>query len=245
LFGCRTGNPACPDRRDRLSYNVPAVIPNGIDFEMWRASDSDRARAAAWRAANVEDRVVLGFFGHLKAKKGVPFFIDALQRSGLDDRVHLLLVGDSESIVADGLAQTRVTTIDRFDLIPFYLASDFVVLPSHYDGFPNVLIEAASLGKPLLASRAGGMRDLLTDGDDSFLFDPGDEHACRAAIHRAMAAPPERVAAMGANAERVARERCDAHGEAARYRDVLDDVRRRSHAQNDRRSGARRSRFVQ
>jgi len=222
----------------------PRVIANGIDFDLWQAGDADRVRAASWRAQNVvDDRLVLGFFGHLKVKKGVPFFIDALQRSGLDDRVQLLLVGDSGAIVAEGLAQTRVTTVDRFDLIPFYLAADFVVIPSHYDGFPNVLIEAASLARPLIASRAGGMRDLLTD-ENAFLFDPGDEHGCRAAIHRALAAPPERLAAIGASAENVARQKCDARDEAAQYRSLLDEIRRRSHAQSDRRAGDARSRFV-
>jgi len=218
------------------------VIANGIDFELWQASDRDRVRAAAWRDPA---KRTLGFFGHLKTKKGVPFFIDALQRSGLDDRVRLLLVGDSDAIAADGLATTRVATLDRFDLIPLYLACDFVVLPSHYDGFPNVLIEAASLARPLIASRTGGMRDLLTDGVDAFLFEPGDEHGCRAAIHRAIGATDERIASMGANAEGVARERCDAKDEARRYCALLDEIEsRRCHAESDRAARIAGNRFV-
>ncbi|HEX2123684.1 MAG TPA: glycosyltransferase, partial [Thermoanaerobaculia bacterium] len=75
----------------------PRVVANGIDFDLWQATDADRARAAAWRAQHVApDRGVLGMFGHLKNKKGVPFFIDALERSGFADRFHLLLVGEVE-----------------------------------------------------------------------------------------------------------------------------------------------------
>ncbi|HEY6141408.1 MAG TPA: glycosyltransferase family 4 protein, partial [Thermoanaerobaculia bacterium] len=155
----------------RALHGIEArVIANGIDFDLWQATDGDRAKATSLR----DHRRLLGFFGHLKAKKGVPFFLDALRRAGDDFR--LLLVGETDLQDLDGA--TIVPPVDRFDLIPYYLACDFVVIPSHYDGFPNVLIEAAALGKPLIASRTGGMRDLLTDGENAFLFEPGDEQGC-------------------------------------------------------------------
>ena len=210
------------------------VIANGIDFELWEATDVDRARAAALR----DDRRLLGFFGHLKSKKGVPFFVDVLRRSGEDFR--LLVVGETD---VEGL--DVIPPVDRFDLIAYYLACDFVVIPSHYDGFPNVLIEAASLGKPLIASRTGGMRDLLTDGENAFLFEPGHEQGCMAAIARAAEANEATIARMGASAARAARERCDARDEARCYIAVLDETRR-NHVQSlagaaaDRRFGVRR-----
>jgi glycosyltransferase involved in cell wall biosynthesis len=206
----------------------PHVIANGIDFDLWEPTPADRARAAEWRAANVESsRRVLGFFGHLKSKKGVPFFVEALLRSGLADRFHLLLIGEIDEALQTLLAEhpevahTLVTTIDRFDLLPYYLASDLVVLPSHYDGFPNVLIEAMALERPLLASAVGGMRDVLVDGAEGYLFAPGDEHACRDAIARAAEASGEELQRLGASAAQVARRRCDAREETRRYLEVL------------------------
>lgn len=189
------------------------VVGNGIDFELWEATDADRVRAHALR----RDRRMLGFFGHLKNKKGVPFFIDVLRPFA--ESVHLLLVGELDEAV--DLEHTLFPPVDRLDLIPYYLASDLVVLPSHYDGFPNVLIEAAALGRPLLASNVGGMRDLLTDGEDAFLFDAGDPHSCREAIARALAADDATLQRMGARAAQVVRERCDARDETRRYVDVL------------------------
>jgi glycosyltransferase involved in cell wall biosynthesis len=215
------------------------VIANGIDFDLWQATDADRARAAALRG----HRRLLGFFGHLKAKKGVPFFLDALRRAG--DDFGLLLVGETDLQDVEGA--TIVPPVDRFDLIPYYLACDFVVIPSHYDGFPNVLIEAAALGKPLIASATGGMRDLLTDGENAFLFEPGDEQGCIAAIARAAEADDAMLARMGAAAARVARERCDARDESRRYAEVLHETRR-SDVESlvggaaDRRFGVRRQR---
>ncbi len=204
------------------------VVANGIDFELWQATDADHARARAWRDEHAAGRRVLGCFGHLKAKKGLPFFLDMLRLSGAADRFHLLLVGEAEELPLDGLSFTQLAAVDRFDLIPFYLAADFAVLPSHYDGFPNVLIEAAALAREALASRVGGMRDLVVDGENALLFDPGDEHACRRAIVRAASLPDDAVSLLGRRAELAARQRCDARDEARRYLDVLHQTARRS-----------------
>jgi glycogen(starch) synthase len=202
------------------------VIANGIDFELWQATDGDRARARNWREANANGRRVLGCFGHLKAKKGLPFFLDVLRHSGAADAFHLLLIGEAEELPLDGLCVTRLETVDRFDLIPFYLASDFVVLPSHYDGFPNVLIEAAALARPALASRVGGMRDLVTDGESALLFEPGDEHGCRRAIVRAASLADDALTELGQRAGRAAHERCDAGDESRHYIELLHHTAR-------------------
>jgi glycosyltransferase involved in cell wall biosynthesis len=166
-------------------------------------------------------------FGHLKNKKGVPFFVQALLRTGLADRFHLLLVGEIEDAlqaILPEVAHSHVTTVDRFDLLPYYLASDWIVLPSHYDGFPNVLIEAASLGRPLIASAVGGMLDALTDGENALLFPPADEHACRNAIARAAELSDAEWQRMSAAAATLSRERFDAKDETRRYLEVLDAI---------------------
>jgi glycosyltransferase involved in cell wall biosynthesis len=165
----------------------------------------------------------------------VPFFIDALARSGLADRFHLLLAGelDAELVLPDGVAHTRLPPMDRYELMPLYLASDLVVLPSHYDGFPNVLIEAMALARPAIASTAGGMRDVLADGEQAFLFAPGDAEGCRDAIARAARASDDELQRMGASAEAVARRRCDALDETNRYLDVLHHAKETFDAKTD------------
>jgi glycogen(starch) synthase len=204
----------------------PHVVPNGIDFGLWDATEADHARARAWRDREVQPgRVVLGIFGHLKSKKGVPLFLESLLRSGVSDRVHVLLIGEIEEATRtalEGIAHTLVPSLDRFELVPWYLAADWMVLPSHYDGFPNVLIEGAALGRPLLASAVGGMLDVLTEGETAFLFPPGDAHACAMAIARAVAVDDAERQRMGAAAAALARQRFDARDETHRYLDVLE-----------------------
>lgn len=212
------------------------VIANGIDFDLWQATPGDAVRAATIREVAAGKRI-LGLFGHLKNKKGLPFFVDALVRSEVAEEFHLLLCGEVESPAflseAEGVTHTIVPVMDRYALIPFYLASDLVVVPSHYDGFPNVLIEAMALARPLLASTAGGMRDVLTDGADAFLFAPGDPHACRDAIRRAARASGDELRRMGVAAESVARRRCDARDETARYLEVLQKTEEAADAKRD------------
>jgi len=190
---------------------APRVIANGIDFDLWQATEGDRMRAVH------DEKRTLGFFGHLKSKKGVPFFLDVLRKTRHE--FHLLIVGEGE-LSLDDLPHTRVAALDRFELIPFYLACDFVVLPSHYDGFPNVLIESAALGVPAIASKVGGMNDLPA----AILFEPGDEHDCRAAIDRAARMSTGEIRDLGAHAQQLAREKCDARDEARRYLEVFDST---------------------
>lgn len=209
---------------------APHVVANGIDFELWQPTAADAARGAQWRDRNVDpSRRVLALFGHLKNKKGLPFFVHSLFRSGVADRFHLLLAGETDEPI-EGVAFTQLPPMDRYELLPLYLASDLVVLPSHYDGFPNVLIEAMALARPLIASQAGGMRDVLADGAEAFLFAPGDAHGCREAILRAAHVADEDLRRMGAAAQAVARRRCDAREETRRYLEILNHAQETFHA---------------
>jgi glycosyltransferase involved in cell wall biosynthesis len=224
------------DKVDRIAALHPqrrvVRVPNGIDLERYAPLPSDRARAAEWRAGHVPPgRRVIGLFGQLKRKKGGAFFLDALRRSGRADDVHVLLSGwidpDMEAWLAEhgaGISFTVEPFADRYDLIHRYLACDAVVLPSFYDGMPNVMVETAALGVPLLAARVGGMADWLEDGATGLVFEPGDPSGCAWAIERAVAWPAERLAALGTAARALAARELDQRREAARYAELLRET---------------------
>ncbi|MBE2315583.1 glycosyltransferase family 4 protein [Solirubrobacter sp. CPCC 204708] len=202
-------------------------IPNGIERE-WALAPSDRAHAAAWREGR--DRLTLGLFGQLKAKKGGVFLLDALLRSGVADRFHLLLAGwmapDMEAWLAEHeLEHTALPFLDRYELLPWYAACDFLAIPSFYDGLPNVLVEAAALGVPMIAARVDGMADVLADGETAFLFEPGDEPRAAWALQRAArldAAGRERMAEA---CRELARTTLDGDREIAAYVEALHETR--------------------
>ncbi len=202
-------------------------VTNGIDTANWEILPSERSSAQQWRASAVKPgRRVLGLVGQLKNKKGVGFLLDALLASGHADAFHLLLVGEVEDGVGErlaGAACSRMPFLERYDLPGVYAACDLVALPSFYDGLPNVALEAAALGVPLLASDAGGLAD-LADDEIGFTFPAGDPHACRTAIDRAARATGEQLAKLGAAAgERVRRDFTPA-AETAGYLAVLAET---------------------
>jgi glycosyltransferase involved in cell wall biosynthesis len=217
------------DKVDKIAALHPAVavrrVPNGIDLDDWAFAPSDVARARAWRQSKVADgATVVGLFGQLKAKKGGVFLLDSLRHSGVADRVHLLLAGWIEpemeaslSADEDGLSYTALPFQDRFELLPWYAACDWLAIPSFYDGMPNVLVEAAALGVPLIASRTGGMADVLEDSRTALLFGPGDEAGCIWALRRAVAIAEPQRAAMSAACRSLAERELGAAQEISRY----------------------------
>ena len=230
------------DHATRIAALEPGVdpkwIPNGVDTATWQVLPHDLADAARWRHENVDaGRRVLGIFGQLKQKKGIRFFLDVLERSGVAGRFHLLLVGDLESGLEESIhgsaseSHERITATllpfrDRFELLPLYAACDLMVVPSFYDGLPNVVLEAAALGIPLLTSNAGGMADLLVDGENAIVFDAGDIHDCRRAIVKAASLEEAALRDLGDRCRNAVVEHFNVQQEAQRYVDLLVEVLR-------------------
>jgi len=206
-------------------------VANGIDHDGWQATTADRERAAAWRAATVPPgRRVLGLVGQLKRKKGVVDLLDALAETGTAETLHAALICDVEPAVvtwlheraeAVGLSWSVEPFGDRWGLLARYPAFDVVALPSIHDGMPNVALEAAALGVPLLASNAGGLADLVEDGITGVTFAAADGRGLAAAVHRVATLSPVELTRLGRGATKAAAA-FDHRREAARYRAVLD-----------------------
>jgi glycosyltransferase involved in cell wall biosynthesis len=211
-----------------LAPGTPVTwVANGIDTSEWQILPSERQQAAVWRAGHVEPgRRTIGLVGQLKNKKGVRLLLDGL----VPGRFHVVLAGELEPGIEEWLAghpevaYTALPFQDRYQLLSVYAACDLIALPSFYDGLPNVALEAAALGVPLLASDAGGLADLVDD-EIGFRFPAGDPHACRAAVFRAAQIDDERLAALGAAGARRVRERFGVGGETDGYLKVLASVR--------------------
>lgn len=70
------------------------------------------------------------------------------------------------------------------DTAPYYALADMVVLPSHREGFPTVVLEAQAAGKPVIGAAATGIVDSVVDGETGLLFSVGDVSALAEAIAR-------------------------------------------------------------
>lgn len=223
------------DKLEKVAALYPQTkvtwTPNGIDLTNWQFTPEDKHRAQLWREAHVTPgRRVLGLFGQLKRKKGGVFFLEALLRSGVADKFHILFVGDMETEMQEWLAavgESRAFSVvpftDRYELLPYYAACDLIAIPSFYDGMPNVLLEAFGLAIPVVASTVGGMADILRDNENALLFAPGNHHGCRDALVRATQLEETELRRLGENGQRLIVSQFTHQAEVERYLAVLKE----------------------
>jgi glycosyltransferase involved in cell wall biosynthesis len=202
------------DLRDRcLEIGVPrdrcVVIENAIDTnEFARRTDSDEAKR---RLDVPPGRLLIAAVGRLSAEKGFDLLIRATARlleSGLD--VQLLIAGDGDAgtglqRLADMLGMTdRVRLLGYVsDPRPLYEAADVFVLSSLREGLPNVVLEAMSLGVPVVATRIAGVPRLVRDGLTGVLVEPGSADALAAGLSRVLGDPHGRAALAAAGRRTV------------------------------------------
>jgi glycosyltransferase involved in cell wall biosynthesis len=149
-----------------------------------------------------EDGVVFLYVGRLKIDKGVLDLAQAFSRvGGYCDKAWLLIAGpDEEDLrprmesVCSAVGQ-RVRFVGYTDAPEEYMAaSDVLCLPSYREGFGSVIIEAASVGIPAVASRIYGIIDAIEPSAAEFLHDPGDIDALQSKMKQMMDDPQLREA---------------------------------------------------
>ncbi len=151
--------------RIRDVTGVSAVhLPLGSDHRALRAKALPRAEARR-RLGLPADRIVVLFVGNLKPTKGIRELADALLRLG-DPFLGVLVGGGAEAHYgSDGSgAEGRLSYVGprpHDDVVLYMSAADVLVLPSYGEGLPTVLVEAGSLGLPVIASAVGGIPELL------------------------------------------------------------------------------------
>ncbi len=159
-----------------------AVIHNGIEPRGWRVSPAD-VRAARERHSPGGAPLVV-YFGRLEWEKGVHDLLAALPRLRRAHPGARLVVAGQGVQAAALVEQARRLRVRRSvdfvghlpdrSLVACLAAADVVVLPSRYEPFGIVALEAAAAGAPLVASTAGGLAELVVDGVTGLSVEPGD-----------------------------------------------------------------------
>lgn len=161
------------------------IIPNGVDREQLLAGDCiqpDRGKSGP----------VLVFLGRLVHEKGVCHLMDAFCKViKCQPGAVLYICGQGPEM--DSLrARARRLGLDGAVFFPGFLSAaersriyrraDLVVIPSLYEPFGIVALEAMAAGLPLVASNTGGLAEIISQGQDGILVPPGDDEALAAAI---------------------------------------------------------------
>jgi glycosyltransferase involved in cell wall biosynthesis len=163
---------------DRAYPGIPFVVAaNGVDLDRFRPDAEARRRLRAELRVPDEDLVVL-FVGGDWNRKGLPIVVEALVRV---PRARLWVVGSGDSARLETRAR-RLGVEDRIrffgartDGERFYGAADVFCLPSLYEAFPLVGLEAAAAGLPLVATRVSGIEDLVVHGKSGLLVERTNE----------------------------------------------------------------------
>ena len=190
---------------------VPArhvvVIPNAV--ELARPSSAERQRyRAGWRVSDAQ--LVVGCVANYKHEKGLDVLVEAAavvhQRH---PDVRFVVVGEGpmrlELERAIGRRQLDGVVIlhgPEADARSVYQAFDLLVQASRTEGLPNVILEGAAAGLPIVATRVGGTTEVLTDEQDALLVPPADAATLATALERAIGDPALRARLAEAALER-------------------------------------------
>ena len=179
----------------RRHYQVPdaklRVIYNGVDSEHFRPERALHRSAVRLALAIPEGAALFLFVGSGYARKGVPALLEAF--NGLPPGAHLVIIGKDKRLHhCRSLAEhmgcgARVRFLGGVDDVrPYYNAADVFVLPTLYEPFGSVVLEAMACGLPVITSETCGAAELLQAGETGFVCDALDVTSLRQYMARLM-----------------------------------------------------------
>lgn len=212
-----------------------ALIHHGVDTGRFRPAEPGE-RKGLRRSLGLPGGVLAVFTGRLLRGKGLETLLAAFEAlASARPDVHLVLVGSGEgqalSVEEDLRADVRARGLDdrvvfagRRDAVESYLrAGDVFVFPSVFEALGISLVEAAACGLPAVASRTGGIVDVVEDGRSGFLVTPGQARELASAL-ASLVSDASRREAMGDRARRIALAHFDERDAAVRYRTLFRHV---------------------
>jgi D-inositol-3-phosphate glycosyltransferase len=169
----------------RANASKLVVIPPGVDVSHFYPIPADEAKL--YVGLKPEDRMVL-YVGRIEPLKGLDTLIQAMSSLYLQEsyRVHLAIIGGDPAAspsemsaemarlqkLCDELSVGQTVVFlgkrDQDKLPYYYSAAELVVMPSHYESFGMVALEAMACGTPVIASEVGGLAYLVKDGETGF-----------------------------------------------------------------------------
>jgi glycosyltransferase involved in cell wall biosynthesis len=170
IVNCRACGEAVIEQECTLPDRI-AVIPNGLDLSQY-------AQLPERKTALQGDRVrTVGVIANLRHVKGLDVFVRAAAMiAARHAQVHFWIAGEGpmrgelEALICElGLVE-RITLLGQVDDIPTFLSGlDVAVLSSRSEGSPNAIMEYMAAGLPIVATDVGGIRELISDGEQGRL----------------------------------------------------------------------------
>jgi glycosyltransferase involved in cell wall biosynthesis len=221
--------------QEGLSKEKTRVIHNGFPEETIPSHPaiavSDRKREALRSLMIHEDEFVLTCIANFNPVKNHRKMLEGLRKVLLKGlRVRMVLVGEGPLLEETRqFAEEHTLGIateflgSRLDRLKILAESDAVILASLNEGFPNAVLEAQAIGVPVIASRVGGIPELIDHGNTGWLFDPRDANSIAGAIWTVLQNENDalRVARL---AQDIVRKKFTVRNMVANYRQQYDEL---------------------
>jgi glycosyltransferase involved in cell wall biosynthesis len=211
-----------------VSHGVKAsrceLLPNAVDSAVYARRRSSRDAKEQLQLS--PERLLIGAVGRLSSEKRLDLIIravDEIIRSG--SPVDLVIAGSGgelerlQALIAELGHEDRIRVLGhQADMVPLYDAMDVVVSASEREGLPNVLLEAMAMGIPVVATAIAGVPDLIDDGRNGLLVEPGDLAGLRDTLRQLIVSPELRARLSSAARSNVVND----HDLAVRIRRVAE-----------------------
>ena len=223
------------ERNNLIETGLPTekiiVNPNGVDTDRFRPKSGG---CGIRRELGVNQRVVVGFVGTFGPWHGAPVLAKAATQIDDPSHYHFVFIGageqraQTELIIKSAEVNATFTGSVPHDLVPAHLdACDILVSPhvrstdgTEFFGSPTKLFEYLAMGKGIVASRLGQVGEVIVDGENGLLVEPGDAESLARAIER-LTRDDELRARLGATARKTALDRYTWRHNASRVFDAF------------------------
>jgi len=187
------------------------VIPNSIDLEEYR--DLPPKRSFKKKFFIDDDEKIVLYLGRIHRIKGIDILVKAFAKVvEKSENVKLVVIGPDDGYLGELEALTKALKIEDHvliigplygkDKLEAYVDTTVFVVPSRYEIFGNVVLESYACSKPVVATRVGGLQEIVFDGKTGLLVEPGDVNELSSAIFTLLNDDETRIS-MGAQARRM------------------------------------------
>jgi len=177
--------------REKVNPKKIIVIPNGIDLQkippFLNKKERNKKIKEMFQVSSFKFQVV-GFVGYLTEQKGLEYLLEAFSQLREED-AFLLIIGDGPcfqklKIKAQELKIDKKALFLGYkkDVLNYLRLFDIFCLPSLWEGQPNVILEAMGCGLPIVATRVGGVQEMIKDKKNGILVPPANSKALFRAI---------------------------------------------------------------
>lgn len=176
-----------------LNKNKMIMVYNGVE---------DKVNRSNLKLNWDENKINLLFVGRLDRQKGLDLFLDVYNKMKLEN-LHLYVIGTS--VLDDNLPKsteyvTYLGWVDNKDIDVYYQVCDAVIMPSRWEGFGLVAIEAMKNSKAVIASNRGALPELIKEDFTGYIFNIDDEISLK---NRLLALDKEKINMLGKNGRNV------------------------------------------